>query len=277
LTSDEIQSHMQEQVARARAALGEALGQLQDIRQPGLDVNRVSESLARSVKKLFDAEASWSLDVALVEQAMEHLRRTLAMLQDVRGDDPALHEATATIARIMAILFPVSRALAEPEPEAPAVEDGPIPLTRKLPVRPSYAPLPLVNRRAEEQAAQPRVAPEEERREAPRRDVEVEIGFQSETNFFTGLSMDVSTGGLFVASYDIPPVGTEVNVNFNLPGGPMMSLNGIVRWVREFNPVTPDMVPGFGVSFVNLSPVEEAAINDYLARNSPLLYEDVSE
>lgn len=278
MTTEQIQTHMQEQVARARTALGEALGQLQDIRQPGLDVNQVSESLARSVKTLFDAEASWSLDGALVEQAMDHLRHTLALLQDVRGDDPALHEATATIARTLAILFPVSRALLDPEPEEAAAQDGPIPLTRKLPLRPSYTPLPLVSRQERERAPEPPAPPPaEERRDSPRRDVEVEIGYQSETNFFTGLSMDISTGGLFVASYDVPLVGTPVNVNFNLPGGPIMSLDGVVRWVREYNPVTPDMVPGFGVSFVNLSPAEETAINDYLARSSPLLYEDVSE
>jgi len=266
---------MQEQVARAREALGDALGRLQDIRQPGLDVSQVSASLAESVELLFDAGSSWTLNNELVEEAMGHLRRTLALMQDVRGDDPALQEATATIARTLAILFPVSRALLEPAGGAPEAT-GPIPLTRKLPQRPSHAPLPLVSpRRA---APEPPVPPPgEERRDAPRRHVEVEIGFQSEANFFTGLSSDISTGGLFVASYDIPPIGTPVNVNFSLPGGPMLSLDGVVRWVREYNPMIQEMVPGFGVSFEQLSPQEETAINEYLARNSPLLYEDVSE
>jgi len=267
---------MQEQVARARGALGEALGRLQDIKQPGLDVNQVNASLAQSVQVLFDAESSWTLDNALVEQAMGHLQHTLALMQNVRGDDPALEEATAIIARTLAILFPVSRALLEPEVAEPAEPDGPIPLTSKLPLRPSYAPLPLVSPRSEQPDPVASV-PEEERRDAPRRNVEVEIGFQSETNFFTGLSMDVSAGGLFIASYDIPPLGTPVNVNFSLPGGPMMSLDGVVRWVREYNPMIQEMAPGFGVSFDHLTPTEETAINEYLARNSPLLYEDVSE
>jgi len=267
---------MQEQVARARAALGEALGLLQDISQPGLDVNRVSATLARSVKSLFDAEASWTLDAALVEEAMDHLRATLALLQDVRGEDPALHEATATVARILAILFPVSRALLEPPIDEVDAAAGPIPLTRKLPPRPSYTPLPLVSRR-EQPPPPPEPPPAEERREAPRRQVEVEIGYQSETNFFTGLSTDISAGGLFVASYDVPPLGTPVNVNFRLPGGPMMSLDGVVRWARELNPVNPEMVPGFGVSFEHLDPAEEQAINRYLAHSAPLLYEDVTE
>lgn len=276
LTEEQIHAHMHEQVKRARSALGEALGQLQDISQPELDVDAVSRALARAVKCLFDAESGWTVDAAGVEQAMEHLRLTLALMQDVRGDEPALHDATATIARTLAILFPVSRSLLEPEPQALPAEDGPIPLTRKLPLRPSHAPLPLVTRRAEQQPPVP-PPPEGDRREATRRDIAVEIGFQSETNFFTGLSMDISTGGLFVATYDVPPVGTRINVNFSLPHGPMLSLDGVVRWVREYNPAIPEMVPGIGVSFVNLSLADEAAINEYLAWSAPLLYEDISE
>jgi uncharacterized protein (TIGR02266 family) len=268
LSQEQVQTHMLEQVGRARAALGEALGQLQDIRQPGLDVDTVSEALAAAVKSLFDAESGWTIDGKQVDLATGHLRRTLALMQDVRSDDPALQAATATIARTLAILFPVVRSL-EPAEQDP----GPIPLTEKLPPRAEERPLPLITRRAE-----PAIPPPEgERRGDERRAVEVELGFQSDTNFYTGLTMDISSGGLFVATYDIPPVGTAVNVNFSLPGGPIMSLNGVVRWVREINPVLPDMTPGIGVSFDDLDPADEAALNQYLARTSPLLYEDINE
>jgi len=102
----------------------------------------------------------------------------------------------------------------------------------------------------------------------------VEIGFQSETNFFTGFSMDISSGGLFVATYDVPEVGTRVNVNFGLPSGPLMSIDGTVRWVREFNPAAPETTPGMGVQFERLDPADERAINEYIDKHQTMFYDE---
>ena len=255
-----------EQVHRARASLGEALGKTQDIRQEGFDVDPVDATLAGAVKALFMAETTGLQDAGPVFDSMEHLRATLVRMQDVRGDDPGLRAATETVARTLAILFPVHRAL---EAER---SDGaePIPLTVASRKEEGTSPLPLLTKRepsaAKEQSAS-------ERRDKERRDFEVEIGIQSETNFFTGFSMDISSGGLFVATYDVPPVGTSVNVNFSVPGGPMMSLNGEVMWVREFNEISPETAPGMGVRFDALTPEEEEAINLYISSSTPLFYE----
>jgi uncharacterized protein (TIGR02266 family) len=261
------QTAIGEQVVRARAALGAALGQLQDIQAPGLDVDRVSAALARAVKSLFAAQRAGLTDASPVEEAMEHLRSTLMLLQDLRVNQVDLNQATATIARTLAILYPVATAIRAATPEP-----NPIPLVAR--VAPSVAPpqpVPLVARRSGPPSTVP---PAAEKRAVPRRGLEVELGFQSETNFFTGFTQDISTGGIFVATYDIPSVGTEVNVNFCLPGGPLMSLDGVVRWVREFNDNNPEMAPGIGVSFERLHPADREAINAYLRENAPLFYED---
>lgn len=76
-----------------------------------------------------------------------------------------------------------------------------------------------------------------------------------------------------MSTYDILPLDSEVNVNFSLPGGPMMSLTGLVRWVREYNDVVPDTAPGMGIMFEDLSAEQEDDINTYLARSNPLFYE----
>ncbi len=257
--------HLRQQVARARVALGEALGHTQEmIHRSGLDVNTVSASLAGAVKALFEAESSGLNDESHVGQAMEHLRRTLTLMQEVPNQDRKLEIATATVARTMAILFPLFKALEgrkfrEPEP---------IPLMGVLPARGEPAPLPLSARRRPELAATDR-----ERRRANRRSIEVDIGMQSETNFFTGFSLDISSGGLFVSTYDILPLDSEVNVNFSLPGGPMMSLSGLVRWVRDYNEAVPDTAPGMGIMFEDLSIEQENEINTYLARSNPLFFE----
>jgi uncharacterized protein (TIGR02266 family) len=242
--------HLRQQVARARVALGEALGYTQEmIHRSGLDINTVSASLAGAVKALFAAESSGLNDESHVGQSMEYLRSTLTLMQEVPDQDQKLEIATATVARTMAILFPLFKAL-----------EG-----RKLR---EPEPIPLTSRRRPEP-----VASDRERRGANRRSIEVDIGMQSETNFFTGFSMDISSGGLFVSTYDILPLDSEVNVNFSLPGGPIMSLSGLVRWVREYNEVAPDTAPGMGIMFEGLSAEQENDINAYLARINPIFYE----
>jgi uncharacterized protein (TIGR02266 family) len=267
MTQQVEQGQIAEQVARARGALGSALGQLQDVNVRGLDTARVSAALAQAIKSLFTAEQTGLADAVPVESAMEHLRGTLMLLQDLQVNQVDLNQATATIARTLAILYPVASTLRTQMP-APS----PIPLVAR--VAPSLAPpqpVPLVARRSGPPSTVP---PEVEKRTAPRRALEVELGFQSDTNFFTGFTQDISGGGIFVATYDIPAVGTKVNVNFLLPGGPMMSIDGVVRWVREYNDNSPDTAPGIGVSFERIHPQDQAAINAYLRENAPLFFEE---
>ena len=161
-------------------------------------------------------------------------------------------------------------------------EEVPLPLVRRAPAGEVEAPLPLTRRRDEVASdgeplaltPKPRAVSGRERRVAVRREVEIEIGIQSDTNFYTGFSCDISSGGLFVATYDVPAIGTAVNVNFRLPGGPVMSLDGAVRWVRDLDPRDPDMVPGMGVAFAVLTPDQARAINAFLAVRQPIFYED---
>ena len=257
--------HLMKQVTRARVALGEALGHTQDIIvRPGLDVNTVNAYLAGAVKALFTAESHGLSDEVHVGQSMDYLRKTLTLMQEVPNQDEKLEIATATVARTMAILFPLFKVLEDQKFREPE----PIPLTGVVPAQPEPVPIPLSSPRRPGAAASGR-----ERRGASRRSVEVDIGMQSETNFFTGFSMDISSGGLFVSTYDILPLDSEVNVNFSLPGGPMMSLSGLVRWVREYNDAVPDTAPGMGIMFEDLSAEQENDINAYLARSNPLFYE----
>jgi uncharacterized protein (TIGR02266 family) len=256
--------HLRQQVERARATLGEALGHTQEIRWPGLDENSVSASLKGGVKALFAAESSGMIDELHVGQAMECLQRTLTLMQEVPDQDQKLEIATAAVARTMAILFPLFKALEGQKFR----ESQPIPLTGAISAQREAAPLPLSSLRRPDSAASDR-----ERRGTNRKSVEVDIGMQSETNFFTGFSLDISSGGLFVSTYDILPLDSEVNVNFSLPGGPMMSLNGLVRWIRDYNEAASDTAPGMGIMFEGLSVEEENDINAYLARSNPIFHE----
>jgi len=126
---------------------------------------------------------------------------------------------------------------------------------------------------AEKVATIQRLPPGAEKRTSPRVEVQVEIGMHTEHNFYTGLSENLSEGGVFVATYDALPVGSSLDLTINLPGHPPIRTQGTVRWVREYHKFTEDVSPGVGVQFMNLAEADQRAIKDFLRRRAPLLYE----
>ena len=287
------------QLDRARAALGQALGQTQDISNADLDVGQISKSLAGAVKCIFTVQSEGLTapqSRERIQQSMDHLRQTLKLLQGVQGQDPSLALVTSTIARILALIYPVSKLL---EDMAPVPDTDPVSssvtrdtghgaeksephllLTDEMSTQTTTddRPIPLIEkpRRSEvpeiQQTAS--IAPDDkERRYSDRRSVKVDIGIHSDTNFFTGFTQDISSGGLFVATYDILSMGTTLNVNFSLPRGPVLSLDGTVCWIREYNETTPDIFPGMGIRFDNLTNEDEEAINQFIAKNPPIFYD----
>jgi uncharacterized protein (TIGR02266 family) len=109
-----------------------------------------------------------------------------------------------------------------------------------------------------------------ERRSFPRMPVEVDIGFFSESNFYAGLTQDISEGGLFVATQRILPIGTDVTVSFTLPGVHEIKTEGVVMWVRQ--PV--DGVAGMGVRFTRLTSDDKAVIQRFVSKRAPLYHDE---
>ncbi|MCU0664153.1 MAG: PilZ domain-containing protein [Myxococcota bacterium] len=101
----------------------------------------------------------------------------------------------------------------------------------------------------------------------------VKIDHISETNFFTDLSSEISRGGLFVATYDVLSAGTSLSVFLSLPCGRSFPLKGSVSWVREFENCAGGASPGMGITFQRLSAELTAAVNRYMAKRPPLLFE----
>jgi uncharacterized protein (TIGR02266 family) len=271
------------QLDRARATLGQALGQTQDISNPDLNVGQISKSLAGAVKCIFTVQSEGLAAPQSrenVEQSVARLRQTLMLLQDVQGQDPSLALVTSTIARILALIYPVAKLLEDMAPVPEMEESEPLRLTNEMskPTATDDTPIPLVEktRLSEVPMVQQMesIAPaDKERRVSDRRVVKVDIGIQSDTNFFAGFSQDISSGGLFVATYDVLSMGTTLNVNFRLPRGPVLSLDGTVCWIREYNETTPDILPGMGIHFDNLTDENEQAINQFIAKNPPIFYD----
>jgi uncharacterized protein (TIGR02266 family) len=112
-----------------------------------------------------------------------------------------------------------------------------------------------------------------ERRTCRRVAVEVDVSMHTEHNFYAGLSRDLSEGGLFIATMENLPVGTELDVVVSLPEHPPIRARGRVRWVREHNQFNQDFHPGVGVQFVELADSDRRAIERFLHTREPLFYD----
>ena len=73
-----------------------------------------------------------------------------------------------------------------------------------------------------------------------------------------GVIRDISMGGVFIESSDVPTFGAELSIRVRLPSqSSEVTLPGIVRWVKR---------DGFGVQFGLLGARETHAIVEFLRR-----------
>jgi uncharacterized protein (TIGR02266 family) len=110
------------------------------------------------------------------------------------------------------------------------------------------------------------------RRHHPRVALAVEIDLSSGSHFFSGLSGDLSEGGVFVETYRDIPVGSEVALEFDLPNG-SVTAHGSVKWHRDHSDSSP---PGVGVSFDDLSEEGKEIIVAFCSKRAPLYYDVAS-
>jgi len=108
------------------------------------------------------------------------------------------------------------------------------------------------------------------RRQMPRLRFEVQIDLHSRSNFYTGITENISEGGIFVATPERPPIGSPVDVAFTLPSGYEIRGRGEVRWTRE---TTGGLSGGVGIGFDGLPDVAKAQIDDFLQSRAPIVRE----
>jgi uncharacterized protein (TIGR02266 family) len=103
----------------------------------------------------------------------------------------------------------------------------------------------------------------------------VEVGLETEHNFYTGLTQDISSGGLFVATGLVYRVGERLTVRFTLPGRtePIVA-ESEVRWVRDSRFMKTDSAEGVGLKFISLPPEAKKAIETFLDQRDSLFYDD---
>jgi uncharacterized protein (TIGR02266 family) len=113
-----------------------------------------------------------------------------------------------------------------------------------------------------------------EPRHHERHSVEIEITLLSDSQFYTGLTENLSEGGVFVATHALRTKGTLLIIVFSLPDSPEpIRVLGEVRWVREYSPQS-DVHPGMGVRFVSLRKDDAARINKFIEYRPPILFDE---
>jgi uncharacterized protein (TIGR02266 family) len=110
-----------------------------------------------------------------------------------------------------------------------------------------------------------------DRRIEPRYAVAVSVTLESEHNFYTGLTSDLSGGGLFVATHLIRSVGERIQLRLTLPNyrEPIDAITE-VRWVRATAMSGGGGEAGMGLKFLQLTPQAKEAIKAFLKKRDSL-------
>lgn len=117
-----------------------------------------------------------------------------------------------------------------------------------------------------------RVTDPSDRRATARVGIEVDVSIGGAGHVVTGVSGDVSVGGLYVSTYRTLAEGTRVSVRFRLPTGSVMA-TGVVRWTREGR---PGRLPGMGIEFVELDALDRECLERFCGKRPRFLsYEEI--
>ena len=107
--------------------------------------------------------------------------------------------------------------------------------------------------------------------------VEADLGAHSSSNFYKGLSGHdvIDSGGIFVATYQVPALGQSVLLKVSLPGGYEFEARGVVRWTRDAGAASADAPPGFGAQLTDISPEGRQLVYRYVRNREPLFHDDL--
>ncbi|WP_437956960.1 hypothetical protein WME76_37305 [Sorangium sp. So ce119] len=184
----------------------------------------------------------------------------------------------------VAVAAPPPVAVAAPPPVAVAPPPAPVAAPPHLqqtlpsPQQPRHAPAPPAHPAADARSAPPFQATlQSVDNRAPAAVVDVELGALTPSNFYKGLAGNdvVEHGGIFVATYKIPPIGTAVTLRVRLPGNYEFTALATVRWTREAGGSRDSAEPGFGARITQISAEGRQLVSRFTRNREPLFYDDL--
>ena len=280
------------------APIAQAMGALHAIeRSNGTQLVPHAEVALNHTRNALGQLQSQSPTYPAVTQAMEAVAMSLSSVHALSRMVPAGPPQAQPIPLVNPVAQPIPLQKPIPRPAAPApvvarpqiqpqpqAQPQPPPQAPRVqPQAPGYARDPF--------AAAPRGAPAPNTAPSPAgpsfhppsppamggaHTVSADLGTQSPTNFYKGLSGNdiIEHGGLFVATYMIPPIGTPVRLKISLPGGYEFEANALVKWSRE---QSDDQAapPGFGAQFTQITPEARQLVYRYTRNREPLFHDDL--
>jgi uncharacterized protein (TIGR02266 family) len=102
-------------------------------------------------------------------------------------------------------------------------------------------------------------------------DLEVPIEIRNRDNQITGITQNISAGGVFVATRRVLPAGNRVTLTFRLPDDERVEVDAEVRWLRAQRPIADDgRPPGMGLRFVATPIGAAASIQEFVRSREPV-------
>lgn len=257
-------------IEQLRAALAGA--EAHGVRDP-----QVSEHVRRLAAPTLDGEAPFAQARQLRVQALKARQQATALVRQQLGQHrAALQQLTQTLATDEQVVQRLVQQAAKPKPAPPpaaaTADDHGLGATLVSAAPPALKPRAAqpISPAATLAAASP--APAVPKRQSPRVRMQARVDLESDDNFFNGFSANISDGGVFIATVNMLPLGTSVEVGFTLPTGERIECKGVVRWVREVDDRNPQNSPGMGVQFVELEPRAAQAIERFIEQREPMFY-----
>ena len=285
----------------ARESLGRALSALQGDPNVPPQILDLAAPIAQAMGALHQIERSGGAQLgANAPAALTNVQSALAQLQAQPTQQRAVAAAIEAVAGALGSVHALNRAAQSPAPApraaaAPAAA-APSPQAATYAQSPAYAqpaayaqqqaaaPAPAAAQRvrpasapvaAQPQAPAGQSAPRGNAGDAPA--LAAELGAHSPSNFYKGLSGNdiVDHGGLFVATYKLPKLGSRVRLKVSMPGGYEFEANAIVRWRREASDAGSDAPPGFGAQFTEITPEARQLVYRYVRNREPMFHDDL--
>ena len=238
----------QEILEAAEAALVYARNKARQVeteRDPNRAVEEGVTLALQSVRAaLTDRESSTAVK-AFAANASAKLRSVLLLLQESDADNhDLLYRTMRSSARAISLLYPFTQT------EGPLI-------------------IPKVKSRARVEGRRAKRIAAGKRRPT----LHITLGCDRNTNFFCGLDKDITSGGLFVATYNLLPVGRSVNLVATLPDRRVIVGSATVSFVRDHNDLHPETPPGMGLILNRLTAAARSQINEYMNAVEPIYFE----
>jgi hypothetical protein len=275
----------------ARESLARALNALQaDPRTPP-QIQQLAAPVAQAMGALHTIETTGQL-APHAETALNLVRQALGGIQQQPASHAAVAQATEAIAASLGSVHalwqmaqpravpagqPVAQAAQQaafaPTAVAPAVARPPQPAPQQVSFpQPTAqaAPQPAMQKSNSRMPGAPPAA-------ADMQVINADLGAHSPTNFYKGLSGNdiIDHGGLFVSTYMIPKLGTNVRLKVSLPGGYEFEANAVVSWTREASDAGDGAPPGFGAKFTAITAEARQLVYRYVRNREPLFHDDL--